>query len=59
MKEYQVEKLQVKIMPNRTEMGKVAAEDAHRVIVQLLAEKEQVNMNFAAAERRAGIACHL
>jgi glucosamine-6-phosphate deaminase len=49
MKEYQVEKLQVKIMPNRTEMGKVAAEDAHRVIVQLLAEKEQVNMIFAAA----------
>ena len=49
MKQFNVEKLQVKIMPNRTEMGKVAAEDAHRVIVQLLAEKEQVNMIFAAA----------
>ena len=49
MKQYQVEKLQVKIMPDRTEMGRVAAEDAHRVIVQLLAEQEQVNMIFAAA----------
>ena len=49
MKQFNVEKLQVKIMPNRTEMGKVAAEDAHRVIVQLLAEKEQINMIFAAA----------
>jgi len=49
MKSYTVDKLQVKIMPNRTEMGAVAAADIRERILTLLAEKEVINMIFAAA----------
>ena len=49
MKEYLVDSLKVKIMPNRTEMGEVSAKDIHDCIVALLAKKPEINMIFAAA----------
>ena len=49
MKSYQVDKLQVKIMPSRKEMGAVAAQDIHDRILALLQTKEQINMIFVAA----------
>ena len=49
MKEIKVDNLKVKIMPNRTEMGVVAANDLHDKIVELLSKKEEINMIFAAA----------
>ena len=49
MKTFQKDQLIVKIMPNRTEMGEVAAKDIHERILALLAEKEQINMIFGAA----------
>ena len=49
MKTLTVDKLQVKIMPNRTEMGEVAATDICAKIKSLLAAKEEINIIFAAA----------
>ena len=49
MKEYKVDNLSVKIMDSRGEMGKAAAKDIHDTIIKLLAEKETINMIFAAA----------
>ena len=52
MREFTVDKLTVKVMPNRTEMGCVAAEDIRSCIKALLAEKEEINIIFAAAPPR-------
>lgn len=49
MKELIVDKLEVKIMPNRTEMGQVAANDIIAAIKALLQKKAEINMIFAAA----------
>ncbi len=49
MKEFKKDKLTVKALPTREEMGKVAAADIHDCILSLLAEKESINMIFAAA----------
>ena len=49
MKTFIKDKLNVKIMENRTEMGKVAAEDIYNRIKLLLSEKQEINMIFAAA----------
>ncbi len=49
MREFIKDKLKVKVMDNRTEMGEVAAKDIHDCIVGLLGEKEEINMIFAAA----------
>lgn len=49
MKEFQKDKLAVKVMATRTEMGEVAARDIHDRILALLAEKDEINMIFAAA----------
>ena len=49
MKTFNKDKLKVKIMENRTEMGKVAAEDIYKTIKHLLSEKAEINMIFAAA----------
>lgn len=49
MKSYEIDLLKVKIMPDRTEMGKIAAKDIHDKIVSLLSEKAEINMIFAAA----------
>lgn len=49
MKTFEKDKLTVKIMPTRAEMGAVAAKDIHKRILALLAEKAEINMIFAAA----------
>ncbi|MBQ8409867.1 MAG: glucosamine-6-phosphate deaminase [Clostridia bacterium] len=49
MKSFTKDLLLVKIMPNRDEMGKVAAKDIHDKIVSLLSQKAEINMIFAAA----------
>ena len=49
MKEFQKDKLKVKICDTRAEMGNAAAWDIKAKIAQLLAEKEEINMIFAAA----------
>ena len=49
MKSFTKDLLLVKIMPTRDEMGKVAAKDIHDKILSLLAEKDEINMIFAAA----------
>ena len=49
MKQFSADKLTVKIMPNRTEMGKVAAADIVAAIKKVLCEKAEINMIFAAA----------
>ena len=49
MKEFKKDNLQVKIMPTRDEMGKVAAVDIYNKIKELLAQKAEINMIFAAA----------
>lgn len=49
MKTFNKDKLKVKIMENRTEMGKVAAQDIYNTIKHLLSEKQEINMIFAAA----------
>ena len=59
MKELQKDKLQVKVMPNRDEMGKVAAADIHDAIVKLQAEKDRINMIFAAAPSQNDVLSHL
>ena len=49
MKEFKKDRLTVKVMATRTEMGQVAAQDIHDRILALLAEKNEINMIFAAA----------
>ena len=49
MREFRKDKLTVKVMPTREEMGRVAARDIHDRILALLAEKDEINMIFAAA----------
>jgi len=49
MKEFKKDKLTVKVMKSRAEMGQVAAQDIHDRILALLAEKDEINMIFAAA----------
>lgn len=49
MKEMVVDKLKVKIMPDRKEMGEVAAADIVAAIKECLAGKDEINMIFAAA----------
>ena len=49
MKTFVQDKLQVKIFENRTAMGEAAAQDIKARIAALLAEKEEINMIFAAA----------
>lgn len=49
MKEFQKDKLKVEIYDTRAEMGSSAARDIKAKIAQLLAEKEEINMIFAAA----------
>ena len=49
MKTFVKDKLQVKIFENRTLMGVSAAKDISAKIKELLAEKKEINMVFAAA----------
>lgn len=49
MKEFMADRLKVKIMADRTEMGRVAADDIVAAIKSTLDKKEEINMIFAAA----------
>ena len=49
IKEFKKDKLTVKAMNNRTDMGKVAAADIRECMLALLSKKEEINMIFAAA----------
>ena len=49
MKQFTKDKLTVKIMKDRREMGFVAASDIRERIAELLRERDEINMIFAAA----------
>lgn len=49
MKTFVKDKLEVEIFENRTLMGEAAAKDISAKIKELLAEKQEINMIFAAA----------
>ena len=49
MREYKVDKLSVEIYENRTLMGEAAAKDIKAKIAELLVQKPEINMIFAAA----------
>ncbi len=49
MRELTADKLTIKIMTDRTEMGKVAAADIIAAIKEALSKKAEINMIFAAA----------
>ena len=49
MKEFKVDKLTVKVLSNRSEMGEVAASDIVTAIKDALRKKAEINMIFAAA----------
>ena len=49
MREFKKDKLTVRVLPSRAEMGRVAAQDIRDRILALLAEKGEINMIFAAA----------
>ena len=49
MKTMKVDALDVKIFPTRKEMGMDAAKDIHDKIIELLSQKDEINMIFAAA----------
>lgn len=59
MKVFYQDLLQVKIMPDRDTMGKVAAEDIHGAILELLEKKAHINMIFAAAPSQNDVLAHL
>ena len=46
---FQKDKLLVKIIPDRNEMGRIAANEVAEEIIKMLSEKEEINMIFAAA----------
>lgn len=49
MKQWNFDKLVVKKYPTRAQMGQGAAADAQQIIAEVIAEKGEVNMIFAAA----------
>lgn len=49
MRKMKVDTLEVKIFETRKQMGEDAARDIHDKIMELLSEKEEINMIFAAA----------
>ena len=49
MKEFKKDKLTVKIADTRVGMGNAAGADIHAAMMKLLAEKDEINMIFAAA----------
>lgn len=59
MKTFKKEKLIIKIYPTRKEMGKNAARDTSESIVELLKEKEEINLIFAAAPSQSEFMEHL
>lgn len=59
LKEFKKDKLTVKIMDNRDTMGAVCAHDAAKLIRELLSEKEEINVIFAAAPSQNETLSHL
>jgi len=59
VKEFKKDKLNVKIMDSRDEMGRVAADDAADALRKLLSEKDEVNVIFAAAPSQNETLAHL
>ena len=55
MEKFQKDGLTVKVMPTRAEMGRVAAQDIRDRILALLAEKDEINMIFAAAPSQSDV----
>jgi len=53
------DKLEVKVFETRDEMGKAAAEDIAAAIKEMLAEKAEINMIFAAAPSQNDMLFHL
>lgn len=49
MKRYQVDKLLVQIFPTRSDMGLIAAAEIRAAIIEALADKDELNIIFAAA----------
>ena len=49
MRSFQVDELNVRVYDSRSEMGQAAAADIKAKILELLAEKQEINMIFAAA----------
>lgn len=49
MKNMKIDNLKVKVLDSRDEMGKAAAKDIHDRMLELLSEREYINMIFAAA----------
>ena len=56
---FKKDKLEVKIYDTRDAMGKGAADDIAAAIKKLLAEKEEINMIFAAAPSQNDMLAHL
>ncbi len=59
MKIYNVDKLRVKIMATRREMGKVAADDISAKIIELQSEQDEINIIFAAAPSQNEVLANL
>ena len=49
MREFKVDGLKVKVADSRAEMGKIAAADIRKKMLELLSEREYINVIFAAA----------
>ncbi len=54
-----VDKLELKVFETRDEMGKAAADDIAAAIREMLAEKDEINMIFAAAPSQNDMLYHL
>ena len=59
MKTFQKDKLTVEIYENRTLMGEAAAKDIKAKIAELLAQKQEINMIFAAAPSQNEVLANL
>ncbi len=59
IKNFNVDRLAVKVYETRAEMGAAAAADAERTIVALLEEKDEINMIFAAAPSQNEVLANL
>jgi glucosamine-6-phosphate deaminase len=49
MRQFLVDKLEVRVLPTRDEMGKACAAEAGKVLRQLMAKQDQVSIIFASA----------
>ena len=57
--EFKKDELLVKVFETRDEMGKGAAEDIRKCILEMLKEKDEINMIFAAAPSQNDMLLHL